>query len=408
MPRALDRADLASLVEPGAGVFVGGATAEATAILAAWREARCLDGVTLVGLQLPGFTHFLPQDFGDACRFRTNFLSPALRPALARGQLELMPMHHAAFYEWLATVAPIDLAVFQVSPPDASGQCNLGPCTDLVPAMLERPSVRLVAQINSRLPACRDGISVHIDRLDAVYRAESALPEFRAGAGDAATGIADHAASLVPDGATLQIGIGRLPDQVLARLGARRGLTLHAGIVTASALALLESGGAERIVAGIAMGDEDFYRRIAAADGVAFRPVSLTHGAEGLRGIPKFVALNTALEVDLFGQANCEIEKGRLRSSFGGINDFLRAAQASPGGFSVLMLPAARIAASIGEPGLVSVQRGDVDIVVTEHGIADLRGRGLDARAAALTAIATPERRDALAAYWAQRRGALA
>src|SRR4029078_1277766 len=171
-----------------------------------------------------------------------------------------------------------------------------------------------------------------------------------------------------PDGATVQIGIGRLPDQVLARLAGRRNLTLHAGVVTAAALALLEGGAAMRIVAGLAMGDEDFYRRIADAGGVSCRLASLTHGAEGLRDIPRFIALNTALEVDLFGQANCETEKGRLRASFGGLNDFLRAAQSSPGGCSVLMLPASRIIASISDPGLVSVQRGDVDIVVTEHG----------------------------------------
>jgi acyl-CoA hydrolase len=408
MPRALDRADLPLLAQAGATIFIGGATAEPTAILAAWREARCLDGVTLVGLQLPGFNHLSPLEFGDTCRFRTNFLAPALRPAFARGRVELMPMHHAAFYRWLATDAPVDLAVFQVSPPDAEGQCNLGPCTDLLPAMLSRPSVRLIAQINPRLPACRDGMSVHIDRLEAIYHAESALPEFRVSAGDAAPEIADHVASLVPDGATVQIGIGRLPDQVLARLAGRRNLVLHAGIVTAAALALLESGTATRIVAGLAMGDENFYRRIADAAGVAFRPVSLTHGPEGLRDIPRFIALNTALEVDLFGQANCEAEKGRLRASFGGLNDFLRTAQASPGGCSVLMLPATRIVTSIGDPSLVSVQRGDVDVVVTEHGIADLRGLGLDARAAALTAIAAPDRHDELTAHWAQRRDALA
>src|SRR4029078_4099072 len=135
-------------------------------------------------------------------------------------------------------------------------------------------------------------------------------------------------------------------------LAGRRNLVLHAGIVTAAALALLESGTATRIVAGLAMGDENFYRRIADAPGVAFRPVSLTHGPEGLRDIPRFIALNTALEVDLFGQANCEAEKGRLRASFCGLNDFLRTAQASPGGCSVLMLPATRIVTSIGDPSL--------------------------------------------------------
>ena len=411
----MTRADLVGLVRPGDAVFVAGATGEPTGILAAWREARCLAGVTLVGLQLPGLNHLSPMDFGEGCRFLTSFLAPGLRKALAEGFVDLLPMHHAPFYDWLAGPARIDLAVFQVSPPDASGQCNLGPCTDLLPAILSRPGVRLIAQINPRLPACRDGVCVNLDRLEAVYREESRLPEFKVEAADQTPSIADNAAALVKDGATLQIGIGRLPDQVLTRLTGRRGLKLHGGAVAAAGLALLECGAAESIVTGLALGDEIFYARIADAPRVAFRPVSMTHGPAGLQGVQRFVALNTALEVDLFGQANCEAAGGKLRASFGGLNDFVRAARTSTGGRSALMLPAvsqqsgaSRIVARLDDPGLVSVQRGDADTVVTEHGVADLRGLDMDARAAALIAVAAPEHRDNLAEHWTRWRAASA
>ncbi|MBX6370367.1 MAG: 4-hydroxybutyrate coenzyme A transferase, partial [Rhodospirillales bacterium] len=145
------------------------------------------------------------------------------------------------------------------------------------------------------------------------------------------------------------------------------------------------------------------------------RPAPITHGPAGLGGIERFIALNSAMEVDLFGQANAEAASGRILAGFGGLNDFLRAARASPGGRTVVMLPAtgakgtvSRIVARLGDPGLVSAQRGDIDTVVTEHGIADLRGRDLDSRAAALIAIAAPQFRDELAARWAEIRARLA
>jgi 4-hydroxybutyrate CoA-transferase len=408
VPRELNRADLSALARSGDTVFVAGGTAEPTAILAAWRETRCLNGVTLTGLQLPGLNDLSPWDFGDTCRFRANFLSPGLRRSLANDAVDLMPMHHAAYYAWLEKTAPVNLAVFQVSPPDPNGLCNLGPCTDLLPAILSRFNVRLVAQINQRLPTCRDGVSVPLDRLDAVYRADTPLPEFKIDGGDPLQGIAENAATLIDDGATVQIGIGRLPDQVLGRLSERQRLTLHGGTVTASALALLERGAVIRIVAGVALGDEVFYARVATAPGIQFRPVSVTHGAAGLTGIDRFVAINTAIEVDLFGQANCEVAGAKLRAGFGGLNDFLRGAQNSPGGRSVLMLPASHIIPRIGDPGLVSVQRGDVDTVVTEHGITDLRGLSMQERAAALIAVAAPDRRAELEAGWKQLRDRMA
>jgi acyl-CoA hydrolase len=414
MPRELTRADLAALARPGDVVFIAGATGEPTAILAAWRETRALRAVTLVGVPIPGLNHLAPEEQGDECRLRTPFMTRAARTGLAQGRVELLPMHYKEFYDWLAE-ARIDLAVFQVAPPDAEGRCSLGPCADLVPALLARRDVRLVAQINRLLPACRDGVTVALERLAAVYRADTALPELATAPGADAGAIAAYAATLVEDGATVQTGIGRLPDRVLASLADRRRLTLHGGIVSAAGLALLEAGAADRIVAGVALGDAAFYARVAAADGVRFRPVAITHGPATLAGIEGFIALNGALEVDLFGQANCEAASGRLLAGFGGINDFLRAARVSPRGRAAVMLPAtgakgavSRIVARIGEPGLVSVQRGDLDTVVTEHGIADLRGLDIDRRAAALIAVAAPAFRDDLTARWREIRARLA
>ncbi len=135
MPRELSRAEPDRLVAAGARVFVGRATAEPTAILSAWRDSRLPDGVTLIGCQLPGLNHFVPHESGRGCRYRTSYLAPGLRDACRRGVVELMPMHHNTFYRWLKSQAAVDLAVVQVSPPDDNGDCNLGPCVDLLPAL---------------------------------------------------------------------------------------------------------------------------------------------------------------------------------------------------------------------------------------------------------------------------------
>lgn len=140
-------------------------------------------------------------------------------------------MHHTTFYHWLATQAAVDLAAVQVSPPDATGQCDLGHCTDLVPALLAllaRTDVPMVAQINPLVPRCLGGLYVQLHRFDGVLHAATDLPEMAAaGSGDLDMVIAAHGASLVDDGATVQIGIGRLPDQVLRCLATRRRIKLH-------------------------------------------------------------------------------------------------------------------------------------------------------------------------------------
>lgn len=414
MPRDVTWSALGRLVEPGQNVFVAGATAELAAILAAWRDSGLPNGVTLTGCQLPGLNNFTPDKFGGECRYRTSYLAPGLRDAFRRGLVDLMPMHHRAFYRWLETEASLDMAVVQVAPPDHNGDCNLGPCADLLPALASRAEVRIVAQLNPCVPRCRGGLSLPMERLDAVLHAATDLPEMASAmSGKVDAAIAELAASLIRDGATVQTGIGRLPDHVLRHVAARRHIKLHGATVSESGSGLLESGTADSIVAGYAAGNAAFYQRVATSE-VAFRPVSTTHGSDTLREMHPFMALNAALEVDLLGQANCEAASGRMLSGFGGINDFMRAARQSFGGLAVIMLPAqssdgrvSRVVSRIGDPGLVSVQRGDIDVVVTEHGIADLRNCDLDERAARLIAIAGTNFRAELTNAWRQLRARL-
>jgi acyl-CoA hydrolase len=412
MPRRLKRGDLAGLVRRGETVFVAGATGEPSAILAAWREERALADVTLIGVPIPGLNRFAPEAFSETCRLRTDFLTRDLRPAMAKGLVDHLPMHHSDFAGWLAGDAPIDAAVFQVAPPDGEGRCDLGPCADFLPLVLQRRGIRLIAQINHLVPPCRDGFSIPFESLDAVYTEDTDLPAVPPES-EVASPIAEHAASLVDDGSVVQVGIGRLPDHVLRKLADRKQLVLHGGTVTPAGLALLEGGSANTIVAGIAVGDAGFYRQVAKSPKVAFRPVTYTH-REGLVGRHRFVALNSALEVDLFGQVNSELSSEGIVAAFGGVNDFLRAAHMSPGGRAVVMLAAtgrkgavSRIVPRI-DGSLVSVQRGDIDTVVTEHGVADLRGLDLDRRAEALVAIAAPQFREGLAAEWMRTRSRLA
>lgn len=413
MPVELTRTQLLSLPRPGQTVFVGGALSEPRAILDAWRDSRSLAGVRLIGAPIPGLNDLSPAALGDDCRMLTGFLTRALAPGLLDGSVALLPMQYSGFHRWLADTASIDLAVFQVAPPDASGLCSLGPCADHVPALIAREGLRLVAQVNPELPPAVDGCAVPWARLHAVHHAATALPAVAEGsqaAADDADAIARHVAALVSDGDCVQIGIGRVPDLVLQQLYDRRDLLLHCGLLSPAGLALIDSGAVRHAVTGAAIGDPAFYARAAACPAIAFRPVSITHDAAELRRYERLIAINGALEVDLFGQVNCERVQGRAVASPGGINDFARAAAASPGGRSIIVLPAtaasgraSRIVAAIAAPGLVTVQRGDVDMVVTEYGIADLRGRDEHARAKALIAIAAPEFREALETALAQR-----
>jgi acyl-CoA hydrolase len=362
--------------------------------------------VSLTSCLLPGMNEFDYAALNPTARLTTFMLPAALRPSFMAGRVSVRPMAYSQIAAVLAGET-FDLAIFQVSAPDAEGWCGFGPCADFAGLVFPRAK-RRVAFINPDLPRVtrgprvrRDGIDIAIDAPGPFITAPDEAPGAELAA--IAAGVAAH----VPDGAALQTGIGGAPAAAVARLGTHRGLIVRSGMVTAGYRDLAVVGaladGADHVT-GLAIGSPDFMGWAAGA--FRFADALTTHGAEALAATPRLTAINSALEVDLFGQVNLEWREGRLFGGLGGAPDFARAAPRSEGGRSILALPAtakggrvSRIVPRLTTP-TVSLSRDDADLIITEHGAAGLRGADLQTRARRLIAIAAPDQREGLARAW--------
>lgn len=399
---------------PGLSVYLQGAGGEPLVLRDILAEAPDrLAGVALTSCLLPGINEFDYAALHPDARL-TTFMAPAgLRSSFEAGRVEVRPLPYSQIAEALLTDPPPDLAIFQVSPPDRAGLCSLGPCADFAPLVWPRARRRL-AFINPRLPRTVHGPAIPLCDIEVAVEMDGPLVIGQdAPANAEQTTIALAVAGLIPDGAAIQTGIGGMPAAIVARLTDRKDLVIRSGMVTQGYRALAEAGAlavGARHVTGLAHGSEAFMRW--AARELIFADATVTHGAAPLAATERFHAINSALEVDLFGQANVEWRGGRLAGGVGGAPDFARGARRSRGGRAILALAStarggtiSRIVSRLCSP-TVSIPRDDTDLVVTEHGVADLRGRSLDARADALIAVAGPTYRQALAVEWrAIRRG---
>ena len=317
--------------------------------------------------------------------------------------MRFLPLHYSSIFAYLAA-REIDIALIQMTPPDADGLCSLGPSVHFVPAVLDRAKL-VVAEINAAMPRPARTHRVPYERLDFVVETSHPLTPLETGAvSKQADRIGRYVASLIEDGDCIQVGIGKVPASILGALHDHRRLRLHGGMVTDEVVDLCAAGALEEMTCCTALGTR-VYDWTATRTDLRFAPVSHTHNVRVLAQIERFVAINSVLAVDLFGQANAEMLGGRQVSGTGGLMDFVRGAQLSPGGRSILALPstaggASRIVPRLDETHVVSLPRADADIVVTEHGVAHLRDRSIDERAEALIAIADPACRDALANAW--------
>jgi acyl-CoA hydrolase len=251
-----------------------------------------------------------------------------------------------------------------------------------------------------------------------VYKRQAPLLHYDPGEpAPALVKVAERIARFIGDGATLQFGLGDVQTALLRALAGKRHLKIHSGMISDGALGAIDAGviadAPGAITAGVALGSTALYARCASGPRFRFSPVSYTHAQTTLAGIDRLIAVNSAIEVDLFGQANAEYLGSQQISGAGGLVDFLRGAAASPGGAPILALAStarggavSRIVPRIAAPS-VSVGRADAGIVVTEHGAADLRGLTIDERAAALIEIAHPDFRRSLAEAWASARARL-
>ena len=412
-----DALDLARWIRPGDGVLFNQACAEPVGLVDRLIEqSREIEDVRVFcGLTWRDVFAAPEADALDVVSF--GALGRLSRVA-ARRPVRIVPCHFSALPGLFAARAlPGDVALIQVAPPDAAGRCSLGVDVSYLADALAHARV-VIAEVNERMPATR-GAWIDHEAIDVTVMTSRPLLEAPAGR---ATGtddrIAEHVAGLIEDGDTLQIGVGALPEAILRRLHGATDLGIHSGMIGDAVADLVEAGvitGARKpadrglIVTGAAIGSQRLFDFLEGREDVLMRPVSYTHRPETLAGIGRLVAINGGVEVDLTGQVNAEVAAGRHVGAVGGQVDFLRGAAAG-GGLGIVALPsvvakggATRIVAALSGP--VTTARGDVDVVVTEHGVAHLRGLDLEQRAAALIAVAAPEHRDDLARAAAQRGG---
>ncbi len=409
-PLAALRAFRASL-PPRARLFVGGCSGEPLGLAEAFREEPDLAaGLTFVGQWVPGLNQTDWAGLHPGAEAETTFLFPALRLSFEAGRTRILPMTWYQSWDWLCHT-PLDGAVLLVSPPDTDGQVSLGVSPDFGPAVNARPDLPILALINPNMPAPRHSVKVPLARF--ALTAEDSSPLVSVPPAPLAAGfreIGEHISSLVPDGAALQFGIGNVQQAALTALAGRRGLSVWSGIVSDPVLGMLDADPALPITTGVAVGTPALYQRLAEEPRVRFLPACETHNLARLAALRRFTAINSVLEVDLFGQANAEFIRGRQVSGTGGLTDFLRGARASPGGTGITALLSTASGGAVSRivPRLaqnaVTVPRADMDVVITEHGQARLRGQGLDARAAALIAIADPAHQSTLSNAWDEMR----
>jgi acyl-CoA hydrolase len=300
---------------------------------------------------------------------------------------------------------PIDVVLVQVSGPDETGRYNAGLGIEHLHAAIGRARL-VIAQVNPELPWTHGDTAIEPAAIDLLVPAAVPpieLPVRPAGPIDRA--IADHVARLIPDRATIELGLGAIPQAVTGALGGKQGIGVHSGAIGDGIADLMEAGIVDNrhkeidpavTMATMLMGTSRLYRFADRNPAIQIRATSYTHDALVLGNFRRFVAINGALEVDLTGQVNAETARGRHIGLVGGQMDFIRAANRAAEGRSIIALQStdrertrSRIVAKLAD-GIVTTPRAEADLVVTEHGIAELRGRTLAERARALVAIADP------------------
>ena len=307
-----------------------------------------------------------------------------------------------------------DVVLLQLSPPDDRGYCSLGVSVDYMHAVL-RQSPAVFAEINRNMPRTRGDTLVHASAIDWFIETASTVQEVPTPPPDEVDlRIAVHVASLVRDGAVLQVGIGSLPDCVLSQLGHLKHLGLHTGIITDAAVPLIEAGVIDNStktfkpgcsVTTLMAGTRRLYDFAHENPAIELHACSVTHGAEVLSSIDGLCAINGALQVDLAGNVNAEEVNGRKIAMPGGQPDFAAGACRSRGGISIVAMRStskgkSNIVATLAAAAPITATAGVVDFVVTEHGIARVRGTGSPERAASLIGVADPAWRDELARQW--------
>jgi acetyl-CoA hydrolase len=403
--------DLTQFVRPGDTVLVAGATGEPRSLVESLIAQRHAIGAITVFLG-PSFTGLFRSEHADVFRYRAIGGVGTTATLTRAGIVDVVPIHLGTIPQLISSgQMPVDVVLVQVTPADSEGRHCLGLMADYLQAAIATARVTL-AEVNPRVPRTHGDTMVAATEITAVVHDDRPLIEIQQRdltADDRA--IARYVAERVPDGATVQVGVGATPDAVLADLRGHRDLGFHSGLVSDAVVDLVEAGvitnsrkeiDRSTLIAGALYGTERLYRWADDNPVLQMKPVSYTHDGRVLSVFRSLFAVNSAIEIDLSGQINAEMVSGRHVGVIGGQGAFARAALTSEAGRSIIALPStardgavSRIVARFAD-GVTTTSRADADLVVTEHGVADLRGRSLRERAERLIAISHPAHRDDL------------
>ncbi len=358
-----------------------------------------------------GLAPYADDKFKRNFRHDSFFLGQSTRDAVNRGAADYTPISLSQIPRLFRRgVIPVDVALIQVSMPDRHGYMSLGVSLDIVKAATESAAI-VVAQANRHMPRVHGDGFIHISDVDYIIPHDEPLLEYRRGVGEEDSEVVDsigkYVARLVQDGDTIQVGYGNVPNAILARLSGKRHLGVHTELVSDGIVELMKSGVIDnskksidrgKTVATFCMGRRETYEYLDDNPSVEFRPVDYTNNPLVIAQIEDMVAINSALEIDLTGQATAESIGGVFYSGIGGHYDFMRGALLGRNGKTILAMQStasggevSRIVPAISEGAGVTLNRGDTYYVVTEYGIAYLHGKNIRERAMELIAVAHPK-----------------
>lgn len=382
-----------------------------------------LQDVEIVHLHTEGHASYAEEGCQGSFFLNNFFIGANVREPVAAGRADYIPVFLSEIPAlFRGAVLPLDVAMVHVSPPDAHGFCSLGVSVDATLSAVQTART-VIAQVNRRMPRTHGDGNIHVSRFAAVVEVDDPLPEASCPEnGDADAEIGRRVAELVEDGATLQMGIGGIPNAVLAALGGHRRLGIHTEMFSDGVIPLVEAGvitGEEKailrgqIVASFVSGSRALYDFVDDNPGVQLLDVGFVNDTGVIRRLPKMTAINSAVEIDLTGQVCADSVGTRMLSGVGGQMDFVRGASLSEGGKPIFALCSrtkkgeSRIVPVLKPGAGVVTTRAHVHYVVTEFGTANLYGKNLRQRATELIRIAHPDHREALerAAYERFHRG---
>jgi acetyl-CoA hydrolase len=405
------------LIQSDQRVYMGGGAGVPHRLLdALTKRASELRNVEIVHVLAFGSGPHLAPEFKDSFRHRALFIGENARKAVQEGRADFMPVFLSEAPDLFRSgTLPLDVALIQVSPPDEHGFCSFG-----VEVGCTKPAAQaakmVIAEVNRRMPRVLGDSFIHVSKLSRVVEVDYPLPEaVQAGSSAEHHTIGKLIATMIPDGATLQLGIGSIPDAVLAQVGDHRDLGVHTELFSDGVISLVERGiitnekktlHPGKIISGFLFGSQKLYDFANDNAIIELHPSDYVNNPFIIAQNNDMIAINSAIEVDITGQVCADSIGPALYSGIGGQVDFVRGAARSKGGKPIIALPAtakdgqlSRIVTQLKPGAGVVTSRGDVHYVVSEYGIAELYGRSVRERVKAMIGIAAPQFREELEMY---------